>query len=270
MTSPAINLSARQRVTSNVALLRPPAVTALKAHAAALLALAAVGVMALAAGAPLPAAGGVVVTEGVIAAALGVALGLPRWWLPINVGFVPLGAGILQLGIAPHWFLAAFGILVLVYGLPLRTRVPLYLSGRAAITAVGKLLPARHGVRVADLGCGTGSMLAGLAWMRPDAALFGIEAAPLPWLVSVFRGWFAGGRFTAALGDLWHVDLARFDVVYVYLSPAPMPALWRKARREMRPGTLLISNSFSVPGVAPAAVLDPANRHNTLLYVWRM
>jgi hypothetical protein len=33
-------------------------------------------------------------------------------------------------------------------------------------------------------------------------------------------------------------------VVYAFLSPAPMAALWDKVRREMRAGSLFISNSL--------------------------
>jgi hypothetical protein len=69
-------------------------------------------------------------------------------------------------------------------------------------------------------------------------------------------------------GDFWNADLARHDVVYAYLSPAVMPRLWRKAQREMRPGTLLVSNSFTVPGVAPLKTI-PYAAHRAL-YVWRM
>jgi hypothetical protein len=47
-----------------------------------------------------------------------------------------------------------------------------------------------------------------------------------------------------------------------------MPSLWRKAQREMRPGTLFVSNSFTVPGVAPLKTI-PYAAHRAL-YVWRM
>jgi hypothetical protein len=35
-----------------------------------------------------------------------------------------------------------------------------------------------------------------------------------------------------------------------------MPRLWEKIRAEMKPGSLLISNSFPVPGVAPDRVIE--------------
>jgi hypothetical protein len=38
--------------------------------------------------------------------------------------------------------------------------------------------------------------------------------------------------------------------VFAYLSPAAMPALWRKAQREMRPGSLLVSYEFEIPAAS--------------------
>jgi hypothetical protein len=32
--------------------------------------------------------------------------------------------------------------------------------------------------------------------------------------------------------------------VYAFLSPVPMAEVWRKASTELRPGALLVSNSF--------------------------
>jgi hypothetical protein len=49
-----------------------------------------------------------------------------------------------------------------------------------------------------------------------------------------------------------------------------MPDLWRKARREMRPGTLFISSSFEVPGEAAGQVITVADARSTRLHVWTM
>ena len=52
-------------------------------------------------------------------------------------------------------------------------------------------------------------------------------------------------------GSLWNMELGSFDLVFAFLSPAPMPRLWDKAVREMRPGALLVSHSFEIPGIQP-------------------
>ncbi|MDP3440867.1 MAG: class I SAM-dependent methyltransferase, partial [Azonexus sp.] len=56
--------------------------------------------------------------------------------------------------------------------------------------------------------------------------------------------------------DMWQVRLDDFDVVYAFLSPAPMPRLWEKIQAEMKPGSLFISNSFPVPGVVPSHIIE--------------
>ncbi|PWB56908.1 MAG: hypothetical protein C3F18_04775, partial [Nitrosomonadales bacterium] len=71
-------------------------------------------------------------------------------------------------------------------------------------------------------------------------------------------------------GSLWHADLQPFDVVYAYLSPVPMADLWRKIQREMRPGTLFISNTFQVPGVEPDEVVQLDDLHQSRLYLYRL
>ena len=105
--------------------------------------------------------------------------------------------------------------------------------------------------------------------LRPGARLEGVEIAPLPALVAWLR--LRGiPQCRVRRADLWRLDLSQYDVVYAFLSPAPMAALWDKVRREMRPGTLFVSNSFPVPGVDPDRVLPLAGRGDRSLYVWRL
>jgi len=70
-------------------------------------------------------------------------------------------------------------------------------------------------------------------------------------------------------GDYESLDLGNYDVVFAYLSPAAMPALWRKATAEMAAGALLISHEFSIPGIEPDRIVHPAEGEPPL-YVWRM
>ena len=47
-----------------------------------------------------------------------------------------------------------------------------------------------------------------------------------------------------------------------------MAALHHKARREMRPGSLLVSNSFPVPDITPARVVTVDDRRQTRLFLY--
>ncbi len=207
--------------------------------------------------------------EACSAAAFGAMAGLPLWWLPINLLFVPALQALLGWQV-PGWiYLVAFCALFAVNAGAWRHRVPLFLSSSRVPAVLAALLPQHAGFRMLDMGCGTGSLLADFARARPDAKYHGIETAPVAFLLSRLRT-----RALAAVhvtwGDFWRADLGRYDVVYAYLSPAPMARLWHKARREMRPGTLLVSNTFVVPGVAPDHALPVGDRLRSTLYLWRM
>lgn len=208
--------------------------------------------------------------EAVFAVLGGAALGLAPWWLAINAMFVPALVGSLTVEVAPGWALAAFTAMALVYWSVARTQVPLFLSSDAVIGALLRLLPATPQPRFLDLGCGTGHVLARLARHRRDGRFDGVEYAPLPWLLAWARALASGARGAIRLGDFWRRELAQYDVVYAYLSPVPMARLWQKARREMRPGTLLISNTFEIPGVVPDEVIHPGGAWGGPLYLHRM
>ncbi|HAD86437.1 MAG TPA: methyltransferase type 12, partial [Rhodospirillaceae bacterium] len=61
-----------------------------------------------------------------------------------------------------------------------------------------------------------------------------------------------------------------FDMVYCFLSPVPMERLYAKAKDEMQPGCLFVSNSFAVPGVEPDEVVTVDDRRRTRLLVYRL
>ena len=207
--------------------------------------------------------------QGLVAARLGRGLGMDFWWFPINALFVPSLVWMLGLGLPSHYPLGAFCLLASVYWGVSRTRVPLFLSNRAAARAVASLLPQERGFTFVDLGSGLGGMLSSLARARPSGRYFGVESAPVPFVLSWLRA-LRVQSFHVRWGKYEALDLGRYDVVYAYLSPAAMTSLWDKARREMRAGSLLISNGFAIPDVPPALTLATGTRGCTNLLLWRM
>lgn len=208
--------------------------------------------------------------QGGIAAFIGSRLGLASWWLPINLLFSPALVSTLSFGVAPLWFLVAFILLFLVYWSVFRSQVPLYLSSRKAWAAVAGLLPGKAGVRFLDLGAGLGGMLSYLDARHPGGYFSGMEIAPLPFALGWARKKATGGNYSLLWGDFWPHSLADQDVVYAYLSPVPMGRLWRKVCEEMPSGSRFISNTFPVPGVEPATVVELNDFHHSRLYVYRV
>ncbi len=210
---------------------------------------------------------------GVIAAVLSRIAGLAKWWLLIQLLFVPALVLALSLEISPNLFLAAFLLLLVVYWSTFRTQVPLYLSSHKAWQALETLLPAAtpgNNFSFMDLGSGIGGVLTHLAAVRPDGRYFGVEAAPLPFLLSWLRIRLGGfHQCKVQWGSLWSCNLAQYDVVFAYLSPVPMTALWQKVQREMRPGTLFISNTFAVAEHPPQDTITLDDLHHSTLHIWR-
>lgn len=236
----------------------PPALAALGAHIPAL----AVGAVLIASAAPAWLAS---LSVGISASLVAWLWKLPSWWRLINLLFVPGLWLALGAEIDTGWYLAGFILLAVTSLGAVRTRVPLFLSSTQATAALARELPPN--ATFIDLGCGLGGPLSHLAQLRPDVHLQGVEAAPLNWLIARLR---LGKRASIHLGSLWEADLSKFDVVYAYLSPAPMAHLWDKAKAEMRSGSLFISNSFPVPGVLPSETIELHDLSHARLLVWRL
>lgn len=208
--------------------------------------------------------------QGVIAAGLSWLWRQPVWWQPLHLGFFPVILLAQQLNLPAWFYLAAFLLLVLFYWSSFRTRVPLYLSDRKAWDALIPLLPQTTPFRFIDIGSGFGGVPFYLESRFPQACFFGTEIAPAPWLISRMRAWIKRSRVTFLRRDYAALDLAEFEVVFAFLSPAAMPGVWQQAQRQMRSNSLLISLSFDVPSRQPDHVITLAEGARHTLYAWRM
>ena len=215
---------------------------------------------------PAAVALGFAMLQGGIAAIIAHRQEAPLWWLAIHLGFAPLLLLASRFDIAPGWFLAGFLFLLLLFWRTDKSRVPLFLSNRQTSDALVSLLPSEP-CHVLDAGCGDGGLLRRLARARPDCEFVGIEHAPLPWLLAKLRT-VGLANVTVRLGDFWFEPFGDYSVVYAFLSPAPMPRLWQKARAELRPHARLVSNSFAVPDVPPFRTVRVADRRGTRLFVY--
>ena len=210
------------------------------------------------------------ITQSLLAGFLAYHLRMPKWWILIHLIFMPLVIITLALNISPLWHLFLFICLILVYGKTYKTRVPLYLSSQQVNKALKSRLPKRKHFSFLDLGSGCGGLISRLAKAHKNGLFYGIETAPIPFLISKLRNIFTSSSCKISWGDFWQHDFSQYDVVYAYLSPVPMETLWYKVRKEMRPGSLLISNTFQIPGVVPDEIIELNDFSNSTLYLWKI
>jgi SAM-dependent methyltransferase len=120
---------------------------------------------------------------------------------------------------------------------------------------------------VYDLGSGDGRVVI-LAAQKYGARGVGIELDPR--LVQVSREVAREGevedRVTFVNGDLFEADISPATLVTIYLSPGVNARLEPKLRKELRPGTRIVSHQFPIGTWPPGQTIRADD--GTLLYLW--
>lgn len=142
---------------------------------------------------------------------------------------------------------------------------PFVPSSKQAVEAMIKLADLKPGQTVIDLGSGDGRLLFEAAKYGATAA--GVEINLYLVLLTRFRAFMGPyrDRIRVLWGNLWKADLSDVDVVFVYLIPWKMEDLAEKLEDELKPGALIVSNSFIFPGWR--IIREDSNHH---IYVFRI
>ena len=210
-----------------------------------------------------------VLIQALIATGFCIFVGMASWWRWIHF-FFPLALCGMSLWQVPNEvYLVGFLVSLSLYWTTFRSQVPFYPSRPSVWRNVAELIPQDKPIRMIDIGSGLGDLSMHIAKTRPESQIEGIEIAPLPWLISKLRACLARSKAQFTLGDYHALDFAQYDVVFAYLSPAAMPALWQKAQQEMRAGSLLMSYEFEIMGVTPNFYVQGINQAPNI-YVWKI
>jgi hypothetical protein len=150
------------------------------------------------------------------------------------------------------------------------TRGALYVStSRVRISAFMDAVPMQPGQLLVDIGCGDGRVLRRvrkkygvralgyelnlLAYLQAKLLCLGLQSVEVKWR------------------NFWTADLSEADVVFCYLFPDVMRDLAAKLNANLKPGTVVVSCNFHLPGFIPEQVLRPGNSlHNDPIYVYRL
>ncbi len=108
----------------------------------------------------------------------------------------------------------------------------------------------RGGMKVADLGCGDGSILIG-AVKHGAASGDGWEIEPVVWLKAKreVRREMLDSRIHIHFGDMWGADLSPYDLIYVYQLTRFAKKFREKIARECKPGALVVANTYPIPSL---------------------
>lgn len=132
--------------------------------------------------------------------------------------------------------------------------------------AMLKLARVTAGDLVYDLGSGDGRIVI-LAAQKYGARGVGIELQPrlIEMSRQVAREGAVADRVTFIEGDLFAADISKATVVTLYLSRSVNMQLEPKLRRELRPGTRIVSHQFRIGRWKPDQSLRVENED---LFLW--
>jgi SAM-dependent methyltransferase len=121
---------------------------------------------------------------------------------------------------------------------------------------------------VYDLGSGDGRIVV-LAAQKYGAAGVGIEIDPKLVAISrqVAREAGLSGKVSFIEGDLFTADISRATVVTLYLSIGVNRQLEAKLKRELRPGTRIVSHQFPIGDWPPERIVK-SEGDGTPLFLW--
>ena len=186
------------------------------------------------------------------------------WWrrAMIGVGF-PLSLALLGAGTLPAWaWLLPLMLLLLIYPLNAWRDAPLFPTPAHALRDLAAQAPLSEGARVLDAGCGLGDGLNALREAYPQAQLHGLEWSwPLRALCALRCPWARVRQ-----GDIWRADWSGYALVYVFQRPESMSRAVAKARRELQPGSWLVSLEFEAIELQPQATAQCPDGRTVWLY----
>jgi SAM-dependent methyltransferase len=121
---------------------------------------------------------------------------------------------------------------------------------------------------VYDLGSGDGRIVI-LAAQKYGARGIGIEIEPRLVTLSrqVAREAEVADKVTFVEGDLFTADISAATVVTLWLSPSINTQLEPKLRRELRPGTRIVSHQFRIGDWMPEQQIQVADED---VFLWRV
>jgi len=149
------------------------------------------------------------------------------------------------------------------------TQGALYVStSRPRISAFLDAVPMRAGQLLVDIGCGDGRVLRQVR-RRYKVRAVGYELNLLAYGKAKILC-FGRRNIQIKWRNFWTADLSEADVVFCYLFPDVMRDLAAKLKSDLKPGAVVVSCNFHLPGFSPERVLRPGNSlHNDPIYVYR-
>ncbi|MBU1130553.1 class I SAM-dependent methyltransferase [Patescibacteria group bacterium] len=127
----------------------------------------------------------------------------------------------------------------------------------------------KNGDTVYDLGSGDGRWLFYFAKHSPAQEIRGYEISLIMYLICWIKKLFSGyPQVKLSFGNFYKFNLSKADVLICFLTPRAMKKLLPKLKKEMKPGSRLVSYAFTMPNVE-AEKVSKVSQKSVSIYLYR-
>jgi hypothetical protein len=122
----------------------------------------------------------------------------------------------------------------------------------------------KEGETIFELGAGDARLLSEFAKTKAKS-IIGFEISVLPYIFGWFRVRKLKPRVQIKFEDFYKADFSQANVIFCFLTPLAMKKLKTKFEKECRPGTRIISYTFSIPDL-PITIKDKPTEKSISIY----
>jgi len=165
-----------------------------------------------------------------------------------------------------------FFLLIMVFGTSFLmifvAKTPFISSKNSSIKKMIKAANLEPHQNIFDLGCGQAKLL--IAALKEEKTLqaAGYEISPLVYLLAKLKTLF-NPNTQIRFSDFHQHSIQNADTIFIYLMPDLMPKLSQKILTECRPGTKIISNTFSIPNL-PLLKKIPKDSSSPAIFIYKI
>ncbi len=124
----------------------------------------------------------------------------------------------------------------------------------------------KPGDKVYDLGCGDGRLV--FAAAKAGAQAKGVDIFVIPYLVAKVRSWFVKNS-KIIWGDLFKINLADADVIYIFLLDKSYPRLIKKFAKELKPGAKVVVHCWPIKEWENKLIKEDKPKDELAIYIYK-
>lgn len=119
-----------------------------------------------------------------------------------------------------------------------------------------------------SLSCGKSGFLSAIGVALPGAELVGIEHDLMPYILERIQLFLHHSRIKAFFHrHLYNLDVSRADLIYCYLDVEILRDLPKKFKFECKPGTIIISNGYPIPGLIEKRMVEIVPKERRMAFL---